>query len=80
MYSRISSRAVLVLALVGCLVIPAAAQVTGNITGYVRDPSGAAIPNVTVSAKMIEQQTTRTITTDTDGFYTFIALPPGKYD
>ncbi len=80
MYSRIAIRAVLVLALVSSLVIPAASQVTGNITGYVRDPSGAAIPNVTISAKMIEQQTTRTITTDTDGFYTFIALPPGKYD
>jgi hypothetical protein len=71
------------LVLVICTLIIASAvhaQVTGNISGYVRDPSGAAIPNATVTATMIEQQTTRTAQTDADGSYSFQALPPGHYD
>ena len=71
------------LVLVLCTLITASAlhaQVTGNISGYVRDPSGAAIPNATVTATMIEQQTVRTAQTDADGSYSFQALPPGHYD
>ena len=56
------------------------AQVTGNLSGFVRDTSGAAIPGATVTAKMVEQQAARTAQTDADGFYTFPALPPGRYD
>src|SRR4051794_18334004 len=56
------------------------AQVTGNISGYVRDPSGAGIPNAAVTATMIEQQTARTAQTDAEGSYSFQALPPGHYD
>jgi hypothetical protein len=65
-----------------CL-IPAtvtAQTVTGNITGYVRDSSGAAVPNAAVTAKMVEQQVSRTTQTDTSGFYSLPALPPGSYE
>jgi len=53
---------------------------TGNISGYVRDTSGAAIPNVSVSAKMVEQQAIRTAQTNAEGFYDLLALPPGQYE
>ena len=52
---------------------------TGNISGYVRDSSGAAIPASTVTAKMTEQQFVRTAATDSSGFYSLQAMPPGTY-
>jgi len=62
-------------------VVPAGAQVaTGNIVGYVKDATGAAIPDVTVTAKMVEQQATRTTRTNAEGFYNLLSLPPGKYE
>ncbi|MEO8659159.1 MAG: TonB-dependent receptor [Bryobacteraceae bacterium] len=64
-------------------IIPAsvtAQTATGNITGYVRDSSGAAVPNAAVTAKMVEQQSSRTTQSDTSGFYSLPALPPGRYE
>src|SRR4051812_22785985 len=55
-------------------------QVSGTISGYVKDPSGAAVPNVNVTAVMVEQQTKRTATTDAQGFYNFVAMPNGHYE
>src|SRR5690348_5727255 len=52
----------------------------GNIAGYVKDPSGAAIPDVTVTAKMVQQQTQQTAQTNAEGYYTILALPPGQYE
>src|SRR5580704_8917610 len=61
--------------------LPAAAQSSaGNIAGYVKDISGAAIPGVTVTARMVEQQTVRTVQTNAEGFYDLLALPPGRYE
>ncbi len=61
--------------------IPAAAQIaTGTISGYVKDPTGAAIPTATVTAKLVLQQAVRTTDTNTEGFYTMQALPPGMYE
>jgi hypothetical protein len=63
-----------------CLVVPMVqAQGTGNISGYVRDPSGAAVPGASVTAVMNEQQTTRTRQSDAQGFYNFVELPAGHY-
>jgi hypothetical protein len=62
-------------------VSPAAAQMaTGNIAGYVKDASGAAIPDVSVTAKMVEQQVTRSTTTNAEGFYNLLTLPPRTYE
>ncbi len=55
------------------------AQGTGNISGYVRDASGAALPGTTVTAVMTEQSTTRTTQADAQGFYNFVAMPAGHY-
>src|SRR5580698_3245562 len=72
-------RLMLALAACGLATVPAVAQVsTGNISGYVKDTSGAAIPTVTLTAKMVEQQTNRTAQTNSEGFYDLLALPPGN--
>jgi len=74
-------RPILGLMVFALAIVPAVAQVsTGNISGYVKDTSGAAIPGVTVTAKMVEQQTTRNAQTNSEGFYDLLALPPGKYE
>ncbi|MGA8154582.1 MAG: carboxypeptidase regulatory-like domain-containing protein [Terriglobales bacterium] len=55
------------------------ADVTGSIQGYVRDKSGAVIPNASVTAIQAATGYTRTVTTDSSGHYSFLALPPGHY-
>jgi len=55
------------------------AQVSGSIAGYVHDPSGAAVPNTTVTATMVEQKTSRSTKTNDEGFYNFVGLPNGHY-
>ena len=60
--------------------LPVSAQVTGRISGFVKDPAGAAIPSVAVTARMTEQQSTGTARTNAEGFYDILALPPGDYE
>ncbi len=52
---------------------------TGALTGTVTDPSGAVIPNVTVTATNTETNQTRTSVTGNDGTYRFTLLSPGTY-
>ncbi len=52
---------------------------TGALTGTVTDPSGAAVPNVTVTLTNADTNQSRTATTGTDGAYKFTLLPPGTY-
>ena len=60
---------------------PAWAQgTTGNILGVVSDPSGGAVPGVTVTVKNAETGQTRVLTTDGAGRYRAQGLPPGRYD
>lgn len=53
---------------------------SGNISGYIRDSNGAFIPTGTVTARMIEQQVIRTAESNEEGFYNFLAVPPGTYE
>jgi hypothetical protein len=55
------------------------ADVTGSILGYVRDASGAALPNATLTVTQASTGYTRTATTDSSGAYSILALPPGNY-
>jgi len=55
------------------------ADVTGSISGYVRDKSGAVLANATVTVVQDATHYTRTVTTDTAGLYSVLALPPGRY-
>ena len=52
---------------------------TGALEGTVTDPSGAVIPNVTVSLTSADTNQSRTVTTSADGSYKFGLLPPGAY-
>ncbi|HXX18242.1 MAG TPA: TonB-dependent receptor [Candidatus Acidoferrum sp.] len=62
------------------LTTPTQAQQTlGGITGAVTDPSGAAVPDTTVTAVGDQTSLTRTQKTDASGVYTFVNLPIGTY-
>jgi hypothetical protein len=52
---------------------------TSGLTGVVKDPSGASIPNVTVTLTSSATAQERTTTTSADGTYRFVLLPPGAY-
>lgn len=52
---------------------------TGNIEGRVVDPSGAVIPGVTVTATNQATGFEKNVTTDSDGNYRIILMPPGSY-
>ena len=55
------------------------ADVTGSILGYVRDKSGAVLPNATVTATQTATGYLRTVKSDSSGAYSILALPPGRY-
>jgi len=79
---RLQVTAVLALTLLLALYTPAAlAQSSGTsaLAGTVTDPSGAAIPNVTVTLTSNATGQVRTYTTGPDGTYKFTLLPPGDY-
>src|SRR5689334_20826039 len=81
MFVRRVCTCVLALAASLALILPAAAQniVSGDITGIVTDPSGAVLPNVTVTLKNNSTGQTTTTNTNTQGVYRFPLLNPGGY-
>ena len=60
------------------LTAPLQAQ-TGTISGFVTDPSGAAVPGAKVTASLVQRNVSRTVLTDELGGYLFPAMPPGDY-
>jgi hypothetical protein len=66
-----------------CFLLTAAvswAGVTGSISGVVRDPSGALIPDVKVRAANVATGVQQVVRTNADGFYEFLSLPVGTYN
>jgi hypothetical protein len=57
-----------------------AQEITGAIGGSVTDPSGAAIPGVSVSARNVGTNATQTVVTNESGVYTFSLLQIGTYE
>lgn len=55
-----------------------AQQAAGSITGTVTDPGGAAVPGATVTAREVDQGTTWSTKTDSDGLYDFPQIPAGN--
>jgi hypothetical protein len=51
-----------------------------SVGGQITDPSGAFIPNATVTVTSTERQVPQTVKTDTEGRYSFPNLTPGTYD
>jgi hypothetical protein len=56
------------------------AQTFGQFTGHVSDPSGAAVPNATITLTNVATAGVRTTVTTGAGDYTFGAVPPGVYN
>src|SRR6185312_11099645 len=52
---------------------------TGSVTGQVLDPTGAVVPNATVTVTSEATGLSRTATTSSAGIYNFAALPPANY-
>ena len=60
------------------LVVPARAQTpTGDISGVVVDPSGSAVPGVTITLTSAATNAVREVVTNSAGLYVIPALPPG---
>src|SRR5882672_7385354 len=53
--------------------------VQGVITGTISDPSGASVPNATVTITNAGTGLSQSTTTGTDGSYRFSLVPPGGY-
>ena len=79
-----------IVALLLCLTATAFGQeTTGNIEGTITDPSGAAVPGVTVTVTSrgttagarpdATQGFMRSVTTDDSGFFRVLQVPPGFY-
>lgn len=51
----------------------------GSIAGTVSDPSGSIIPAIVVVAQNTETGVAQKTTTNSEGFYAFLALPEGTY-
>src|SRR5438105_15152391 len=70
------SRGILILLLTASA---AWAQATAQMSGTVRDESGAVLPGVTVTVTQIDTSVTRTAVTDEAGAYLLPNLPTGPY-
>jgi len=70
------------LALAGVMALACVAaygQTAGEINGEITDPSGASVPNVSVTATNTGTNVSRSTTTNTAGLYSFPDLVPGTY-
>ncbi|MBA2733210.1 MAG: carboxypeptidase regulatory-like domain-containing protein, partial [Acidobacteria bacterium] len=51
-----------------------------DLQGFVRDPQGSVVQNATVTARNLATNLSRTATTNDEGFYQIVSLPPGDYE
>lgn len=52
---------------------------TGTVQGTIVDPNGAVVSGATITVKNVETGFERTVTTNSDGFFTAPLLPLGRY-
>jgi len=71
----------LIVALIAVSVRPAAGQTSanGSIRGYVRDSTGAVLPETSISMSSPTSPYSSTAVSDKDGYYRILELPPGEY-
>src|SRR5918912_945530 len=51
----------------------------GSISGFVKDPTGASIPNAKVTVRNQAGSLERSVATNESGYYTVTNIPPGLY-
>jgi hypothetical protein len=69
----------LLVTLLFALAVPSFAQFNASLSGTVQDPTGAAIPNATLTLTNLGNQQTQTATSSAQGSYRFGELPPEHY-
>jgi hypothetical protein len=74
-----AARTGLVLAGIAMLAIAAHAQYRASLRGTVTDPSGAVVPDVTVTLTNTGTGQVMTAVSDGSGIYTFNGLPPDRF-
>jgi hypothetical protein len=80
MTRKLGLQALLLLVALGLFVgVHAQVSTVGSISGTVRDPQGAAVPNAVVTVTEETTSATRTVTTNDQGFYSIPSLPVGRY-
>src|ERR1041384_4054294 len=80
---RASMRVLLACVTVLLVVSAAMAQAqsnAGDLQGTVRDSNGAVVANASVTARNSATSVSRSATTNDDGFYKIVNLPPGSYE
>jgi Carboxypeptidase regulatory-like domain len=80
MSRRFGLQALLLLLSIGLLVgVHAQSSTSGNITGTVRDPQGAAVPKAEINITDEKTGASRTVTANDDGFFNAPSLPAATY-
>jgi len=78
--NKVSRLAVLFVALLALFASPTLAQVTGSISGEIKDEKQAVVTNATVTVRNVKTNESRTTQTDSDGRYRFTGMPVGDYE
>src|SRR5438552_4428409 len=82
-WHRTSMRVLLVCLAVFSCFSAAMSQAQSNaadLQGVVRDPNGAVVANASVTARNTATNSSREATTNDEGFYKIVSLPPGEYE
>ncbi len=76
---RIAVQGLLLLACLAVLSPGVAAQYRAGIQGVVLDPQSNAIAGATITLTNLETNKTTEVSSDENGVYNFLSLPPGRY-
>src|SRR6266849_4113477 len=72
---------ILAVALLATTASLAVAQITSaTISGTIKDQTGGVLPGVDVVVKNLDTGLTRSVVTDSNGYFTVPGLAPGKYE
>jgi predicted porin len=77
--SRLLAQPFLLLLWLAVAAFPAWGETGASLSGVVTDQTGAALPDVAVTIKNVVTGATRTIATDSRGYYQESGLPPGRF-
>jgi hypothetical protein len=88
MFSSPERRGTLIRMLLICLTVISCVSVAmsqsqsnaADLQGSVRDPNGAAVKGATVTARNLATNVSREATTNDEGAYQILGLPPGNYE
>ena len=69
-----------VVVLTACLQFGFGQSISGTLTGLISDPSGASVPNAKVTLKNEGSGDVRRTVSNSEGFFTFAAVPAGSYE